>query len=152
MVGASGLQQKRGGAVDDSMCCWRLRLRWCRGRARQLRCQFGHDGDGLARWRLRNHARAMGRVWVCRCWRGLGRGSWAWAVGRRRSAGLDKEGPAGQLEGSDGTEGVGEGCLEMSEDMGGGLVCGGQFGGRAAAEESGADFALGVVEAVPDVQ
>ena len=35
MVGASGLQQKRGVAVDDSMCCWRLRLRWCRRRARQ---------------------------------------------------------------------------------------------------------------------
>ncbi len=94
----------------------------------------------------------MARVWVCQCWRGLGRGSWAWSVGRRRSAGLDKEGAAGQLEGSDGTEGVGEGCLEMSEDMGAGLVCGGQFGGRAAAEESGADLALGVVEAVPDAQ
>ena len=152
MVGASGLQQKRGVAVDDSMCCWRLLLRLCRRRARQRAVNsvtMEMDWRGGACGTMPG-PRAVS--WVCQCWRGLGRGSWAWSVGRRRSAGLDKEGAAGQLEGSDGTEGVGEGCLEMSEDMGGGLVCGGQFGGRAAAEESGADLALGVVEAVPDAQ
>lgn len=54
------------------------------------------------------------------------------------------------LEGSDRTGGVGEGGLEMGEDLGRGLVLRRQLGRRAASEESGADVALGVVESFPD--
>lgn len=60
------------------------------------------------------------------------------------------------LEGGDGTVGVGEGGLEMSEDMSGRAVprCGGQrdrqLGRRAQRRQCGADPALAQVEALPD--
>ena len=56
------------------------------------------------------------------------------------------------MEGGDGTGGVGEGGLEMGENLGRGLVFGRQFGRRAAPEERGAELALGVVEPFPDAQ
>ena len=46
--------------------------------------------------------------------------------------------------------GVGEGGLEMSEDMRRGPGVRRAVGRRAASEEGGADLALGVVEAFPD--
>ena len=66
--------------------------------------------------------------------------------------GLDKEGPQRLLEGGDGTVGIGEGGLEMGEDLGRGSVFRGQLGGRAAPEECGADGALAEVESLPDAQ
>ena len=54
------------------------------------------------------------------------------------------------LEGGDGTGGVGEGGLEMGEDLGRGSVLRRHFGRRAASEESGAEVALGVVESLPE--
>ena len=54
------------------------------------------------------------------------------------------------LEGGDRTVGVGEGGLEMCEDLGCGSVLRWQFGRRAAPEECGADVALSVVEPFPD--
>jgi len=57
------------------------------------------------------------------------------------------------LEGGDGTVGVGEAGLEMSEDLcSGGPTCvrGRDLGRRTATQERGADGGLAVVESLPD--
>jgi len=74
------------------------------------------------------------------------------SVLRGGSEDLDKEGAEGQLEGSDGTVGIGEGGLQMSEHMGRGSVSRGPMGRRAAAQESRADHALAEVKPFPDAQ
>ena len=68
---------------------------------------------------------------------------------------LHEEGVQRMLEGGDGTVGVGEGGLEMGEDLGRRPVCGlvgdgRQFGRRAACRQCRADLALAQVEAFPD--
>lgn len=70
----------------------------------------------------------------------------------RGGEGLHDEGPQRLLEGGDRTGGVGEGGLEMGEDLGRRSVFRGQFGRRAAPEEGGADVALAMAEASPDAQ
>jgi hypothetical protein len=72
---------------------------------------------------------------------------------RNEGTGLDEEGVQGLLEGGDGRVGVGEGGLEMCEDVCGlGPACG--FGGRrrrwAAAPQCRADVALAEVEPLPE--
>jgi hypothetical protein len=63
----------------------------------------------------------------------------AWSVERWRQESLDKEGAEGELEGSDGTKGVGEGGLEMSDDL-----CDTEQQTRASfGREGGASWAIG---------
>jgi hypothetical protein len=70
--------------------------------------------------------------------------------------GLQEEGLIRQLEGGDRTVGIGEGGLEMGEDLRRGSVGGlrwqrgQQLGRRAPGTQSGADFALALVEPFPD--
>src|SRR5882724_9097442 len=75
-----------------------------------------------------------------------------WEDGDREDEGsLHEEGPHRMLEGGDRAWDVGEGGLEMGED----LRCrsiGRPFGGRAARGQCGADLALAQVEAFPDAQ
>ena len=71
------------------------------------------------------------------CWGGEGAGS-------------DEEDFHSRLEGGDGTGSVGEGGVEMGENVGRGRRLVGQRRRWAASEEGGADGALCVVEAFPD--
>jgi hypothetical protein len=66
--------------------------------------------------------------------------------------GLDEEGPQRLLEGGDGTGDVGEGGLEMGEDLRRGSVLRRQLRRRTSSEECRADLALAVAEAFPDAQ
>ena len=68
-------------------------------------------------------------------------------------SGLDEEGVQRMLKGGDRTVGVGEGGLEMGEDLGLGwpaLGCGGRVGRWILARQCGANLALGQDEAFPD--
>jgi hypothetical protein len=115
--GRRSIETKAWLAHDDILRCWRMvpRLSW------RPAGQRAGNSVTTAREAQRNGSRAgamAGAVlWVCPCWGGHTRGRSARSLGRWRQECLDKEGPEGQLEGSDGTMGVGEGGLEMSEDM-----------------------------------
>lgn len=60
-----------------------------------------------------------------------------------------EEGAAGLLEGGDGTVGMREGGLQMSDDVCGGPVRGRHLWRRTEGRQSGADLALAVLEALP---
>ncbi len=66
---------------------------------------------------------------------------------------LHEKGPQRMLEGGDRAVGVGEGSLEMRDDVGRGSVrgfCGGQLRRRTASRQCRADLALSLVEPFPD--
>jgi len=72
--------------------------------------------------------------------------------GDNDGTGLDEEGPQRLLEGGNWTVGVGEGRLEMREDLCGRPArgCRRQFGWRALPGQCRADLALAQVESFPD--
>jgi len=126
---------------------------WERAGGQEARWEFGPTRPGV---------RAVGpsvvnTSSVCPCVGGLGvKGLGVRELGGRETArpgddggGLHEEDPQGMLEGSDGTGGIGEGGLEMGEDLRHGSAAG-PLGRSAPRQECRADVALAQDKAFPD--
>ena len=111
-----------------------------------VRWEFGHEADGLGR--LHRPAEPWVSAGGPACaWRGRRANQDVGDVPGEDEIGLQKEGVRRVLEGGDGTVGMGEGGVKMGDDVGGGAVLSGQRWRRTESRQSGAEVALGEVEA-----
>ena len=138
--GEGRLKQSGGDRHQDSLRCWPFSRRSVGQAATALGIRSrwaGHRGrwgamPGVARPNRRGTARFFGeRARPPRC---------RWSVG-----GLHEEGPQGQLEGGDGTVGVGEGGFQMCEDFGRRRACrsAGGWARRTSCGQGRADAGFG---------
>ena len=134
--GRWSIEAKAGAANDDILRCWPIAADFALAGGSECADNSATTDVGVAGGACRAAPPTRDGVRVC----------------RRVATGLHEEGPHRMLEGGDGTVGVGEGGLEMGEDLRRGSVCGfgRQLGRRAARRQCRADLALAVVEPFPD--
>ena len=95
-------------ANDDSLRCWRFPADFAPAGGGEVRWQFGHD---------RQDARPREPADLAGDRRGVPTQACPGECPGGDGTGLHEEGPQRMLEGGDGTVGVGEGGLEMGEDV-----------------------------------